>query len=341
MSIDTVPLRITDTTLRDGSHAVSHRFTVEQVTDVVRALDVAGVSVIEVSHGDGIGGSSFNYGFSSTPDIELIRAAVDTAERARIAVLLVPGIGTLHDLRRAQEAGASIVRVATHCTEADVAAQHFGAARRMGMETVGFLMLSHMVSPEALAAQARIMVDAGCECVYVVDSAGALLPDDARARVEALVAEIGGQAQVGLHGHQNLTLGVANSLVAYQAGARQIDGTLCALGAGAGNSPTEALVAAFERLGVETGLDLDLVLAAAADVVHPFLTQVPWADRDSIIQGRAGVYSSFLLHARRVAQRYGVPSHVLLREVGKRGYVGGQEDMLIDVAVELAALQGA
>jgi 4-hydroxy 2-oxovalerate aldolase len=332
-----IDVRITDTTLRDGSHAMSHRFTEKQVRDVVRALDASGVQVIEVSHGDGLGGSSFNYGFSAQDEIELVAAAVDEAERARIAVLLLPGLGTIENLKRAHEAGAQVARIATHCTEADVSLQQFGAARELGMETVGFLMLSHMISPAELAAQARIMVDAGCQCVYVVDSAGALLPDDARARVEALVAEIGSEAQVGLHGHQNLCLGVANSLVAYQAGARQIDGTLCALGAGAGNSPTEVLAAAFAKMGVRTGLDVPGLLEAAAEVALPFIPRLPWAGRNAIVQGYAGVYSSFLLHAERAAERYGVPAHEILQRVGEAGYVGGQEDMIIDIAIQLAA----
>jgi 4-hydroxy 2-oxovalerate aldolase len=332
-----VDVRITDTTLRDGSHAMSHRFTERQVRDVVRALDGAGVRVIEVAHGDGLGGSSFNYGFSAEDEIKLVAAAVDEAEQARIAVLLLPGLGTVEDLRRAHDAGAAVARIATHCTEADVSIQHFGAARDLGMETVGFLMLSHMNEPDALAQQARIMVDAGCQCVYVVDSAGALLPDGARARVEALVAEIGGEAQVGLHGHQNLCLGVANSLVAYSAGARQIDGTLCALGAGAGNSPTEVLAAAFAKMGVRTGLDVPALLAAAAEVALPFIPRLPWAERNAIVQGYAGVYSSFLLHAERAGERYGVPAHEILQRVGDAGYVGGQEDMIIDIALQLAA----
>lgn len=332
-----IDVRITDTTLRDGSHAMSHRFTEQQVRDVIRALDSAGVRVIEVSHGDGLGGSSFNYGFSSEDEIKLVAAAVDEAENARIAVLLLPGLGTVANLRQACDAGAAVARIATHCTEADVSIQHFGAARDLGLETVGFLMLSHMIAPDALAKQARIMVDAGCQCVYVVDSAGALLPDDARERVEALVAEIGDQAQVGLHGHQNLCLGVANSLVAYQAGAKQIDGTLCALGAGAGNSPTEVLAAAFAKMGVRTGLDMSGLLAAASEVALPFIPRLPWAERNAIVQGYAGVYSSFLLHAECAAERYGVPAHEILQRVGEAGYVGGQEDMIIDIAIQLAA----
>jgi 4-hydroxy 2-oxovalerate aldolase len=333
-------VRITDTTLRDGSHAVSHQFTEQQVRDTVRALDAAGVPVIEVTHGDGLAGATFNYGFSAVDEMALIAAAAEEAERARIAVLLVPGVGTADDLRRAADAGAGLVRVATHCTEADIAIQHFGIARDMGLETVGFLMLSHMSSPEALAGQARIMADAGCQCVYVVDSAGALILDEATDRVSALVAELGDDAQVGYHGHNNLAFGVANSVLAYRAGARQIDGSTRALGAGAGNSPTEVLTAVFSRLGIETGIDLPAILAAAEEVVAPFIPRTPIMDRGSITLGYAGAYSSFLLHAERAAERYGVPAADILTEVGRRGYVGGQEDMIIGVALDLAG-QGA
>jgi 4-hydroxy 2-oxovalerate aldolase len=328
-------VRITDSTLRDGSHAMRHQFTEGQVRAVVSALDGAGVEVIEVSHGDGLGGSSFNYGFSGTDEIALIRAAVDEAAAARIAVLLLPGVGTVEDLKDAHAAGASVARIATHCSEADVSVQHFAAARELGMETVGFLMLAHRLEPDVLARQARIMVDAGAQCVYVVDSAGALVLAGAQTRVQALIDEIGGQAQVGFHGHQNLSLGVANSVLAVQAGARQIDGALCALGAGAGNAPTEVLAATFDRLGVRTGVDVPAVLAAAEEVVAPFIPRLPWMDRSSIVQGYAGVYSSFLLHAQRAAERYGVPAHAILEKVGEAGYVGGQEDMIIDVALAL------
>jgi 4-hydroxy 2-oxovalerate aldolase len=330
-------VRITDSTLRDGSHAMRHQFTEEQVRAVVSALDGAGVQVIEVSHGDGLGGSSFNYGFSLVDEISLIRAAVNEARAARIAVLLLPGVGTVEDLREARQAGASVARIATHCTEADVSVQHFAAARDLGMETVGFLMLAHRLDPAGLARQARIMVDAGAECVYVVDSAGALVLSDAQARVQALVAEIGREAQVGFHGHQNLSLGVANSVLAYQAGATQVDGALCALGAGAGNAPTEVLAATFARLGIGTGIDVNGVLAAAEEVVRPIIPRLPWMDRASVVQGYAGVYSSFLLHAQRAAERYGVPAHAILQRVGEAGYVGGQEDMIIDIALQLQA----
>jgi 4-hydroxy 2-oxovalerate aldolase len=329
-------VRLTDSTLRDGSHAMAHQFTEEQVRAVVHALDRSGVEVIEVTHGDGLGGSSFNYGFSRVSEFDLIAAAVQEAEQARIAVLLLPGLGTVDDLRHAHQVGASVARIATHCTEADVSGQHFGAARELGMETVGFLMLSHRIGPAELAGQARIMVDAGAQCVYVVDSAGAMVLADAQARVQALLAEIGQQAQVGFHGHQNLSLGVANSVLAVQGGASQIDGALCALGAGAGNAPTEVLAATFDRLGISTGVDVQGVLAAAQEVLRPIIPRMPFADRSAIVQGYAGVYSSFLLHAERAAERYGVATHEILQRVGEAGYVGGQEDMIIDIALQLA-----
>ena len=329
-------LRITDTTLRDGSHAMAHQFTEQQVRETVRALDRAGVEVIEVTHGDGLGGSSLNYGFSRTDEMTLIAAAREEARQAKIAVLLVPGIGTVEHLKRARDAGADMVRVATHCTEADVSPQHFAAARDLGMETVGFLMMAHRTSPENLARQARIMVDAGCQCPYVTDSAGALLMHEAQARFEALIAEVGDDAWVGYHGHQNVSLGVANSVLAYEAGVRYIDGSLCALGAGAGNSPTEVLAAVFDRLGVDTGLDVLGLLDAAENVVRPYLQRWPKMDRNAIVQGWAGIYSSFLLHAETAAERYKVPTHDVLRRCGELGLVGGQEDMIIDVAIQLA-----
>ncbi|TDW24209.1 4-hydroxy-2-oxovalerate aldolase [Kribbella kalugense] len=328
-------VRITDSTLRDGSHAMRHQFTEAQVRGIVSALDSAGVPVIEVAHGDGLGGSSFNYGFSGTDEFALIAAAVSETKQARIAVLLLPGVGTIHDLEHAHDRGAQVARIATHCTEADVSVQHFAAARRLGMETVGFLMLSHRIGPADLAQQARIMVDAGAQCVYVVDSAGAMVLGDAQARVKAVHAEIGAQAQVGFHGHQNLSLGVANSVLAAQNGATQIDGTLCALGAGAGNAPTEVVAATFDRLGIDTQIDVPRVLQAAEEIVKPMLPRLPWMDRAAITQGYAGVYSSFLLHAEAAEERYGVPAHEILQRVGELGYVGGQEDMIIDVALSL------
>jgi 4-hydroxy 2-oxovalerate aldolase len=248
-------VRMTDTSLRDGSHHKRHQFTKDEVGAIVAALDAAGVPVIEVTHGDGLGGSSFNYGFSKTPEQELIKLAAETAKEARIAFLMLPGVGTKEDIKEAQDNGGSICRIATHCTEADVSIQHFGLARELGLETVGFLMMSHTIPPEKLAQQARIMADAGCQCVYVVDSAGALVLEGVRDRVAALVAELGSAAQVGFHGHENLGLGVANSVEAVRAGAKQIDGSCRRFGAGAGNAPVEALIGVFDKIGVKTGID--------------------------------------------------------------------------------------
>jgi len=330
-------VRVTDSTLRDGSHALRHQFTAANVRDVVAALDSAGVPVIEVSHGDGLGGSSFTYGFSQVSERDLIAVAASTAKRALIAVLLLPGIGTMDDIRQAREAGASVIRIATHCTEADIAVQHFGLARSLGMEAVGFLMMAHSQPAGVLATQARIMVDAGAECVYVTDSAGALLPEGARERVEALIAEIGGAAEVGFHGHQNLALGLANTLVAIEAGALQVDGCTRGLGAGAGNTPTEVLVAVLEKLDVRTGIDVLAMIDAAEDVVRALMTKECAIDRMSLLMGYGGVYSSFLHHAERAAAQYGISGAELLLWAGKRQLVGGQEDQLIDIALELAA----
>ncbi|WP_308285617.1 4-hydroxy-2-oxovalerate aldolase [Actinoplanes hulinensis] len=330
-------LRITDSSLRDGSHAKRHRFTVDEVTAIVRALDDAGVPVIEVTHGDGLGGSTFTYGFSRTPEQELITAAVRTATRAKIAFLMLPGVGVLDDIRAAAGNGASVCRIATHCTEADIAIQHFGIARDLGLETVGFLMMAHSRPPEALAKQARIMADAGCQCVYVVDSAGALVMDQVGDRVAALVAELGGDAQVGFHGHENLGLGVANSILAYRAGAKQIDGSTRRFGAGAGNTPVEAFVGVCDKLGIRTGVDFFKIVDAAEDVVRPAMPGECKLDRMALIMGYAGVYSSFLTHAYALAERYGVSGAEILVRAGERRLVGGQEDQLITIARELAA----
>jgi len=329
--------RITDSTLRDGSHAMRHTFTAAHVRDVVAGLDRAGVPVIEVSHGDGLGGSSFNYGFGAVHDLDLIEVAVQTATRAKIAFLMLPGLGVKDDIQAAADRGARICRIATHATEADVAVQHFGLARELGLETVGFLMMAHSASPEALARQARIMADAGCQCVYVVDSAGALVLDEVADRVSALAAELGDDAQVGFHGHENLALAVANSIVAVRSGAVQIDACTRRLGAGAGNTPTEALAVVAERLGYRTGVDPVAMIDVAEDVVRPIMLEECRLDRMALTMGYAGVYSSFLKHAQRQAERYGVPGALILREAGRRGLVGGQEDQLIEIAATMAA----
>jgi 4-hydroxy 2-oxovalerate aldolase len=335
MTSATRDLRVTDTSLRDGSHHKRHQFTGEEVRSIVAALDAAGVPVIEVTHGDGLGGSSFNYGFSRTPEQELIRIAAETAQRARIAVLMLPGVGVKDDIRIARDNGAAICRIATHCTEADISIQHFGLARELGLETVGFLMMAHSQPPEVLASQARIMADAGCECVYVVDSAGALVLEQVSERVAALVAELGTDAQVGFHGHENLDLAVANSIVAYRAGAQQIDGSTRRFGAGAGNTPIEAFVGVCDKLGIETGINFFKIVDAAEDVVRPAMPEECRLDRMALMMGYAGVYSSFLKHAYRQAERYGVSGAEILVRAGERKLVGGQEDQLIDIALEL------
>ncbi len=328
-------VRITDTSLRDGSHHKRHQFTAEDVENIVRALDESGVPVIEVTHGDGLGGSSFNYGFSKTPEQELISIAAKTAKNAKIAFLMLPGVGVKEDIIIAQDNGADICRIATHCTEADVSIQHFGLARERGLETVGFLMMAHTQPPEMLAKQARIMADAGCQCVYIVDSAGAMVLEQVGDRVAAVVDELNGDAQVGFHGHENLDLAVANSIFAIRAGAQQIDGSTRRFGAGAGNTPVEAFVGVCDKLGIKTGIDFFKIADAAEEVVRPVMPQECLLDRQALMMGYAGVYSSFLKHAERQAERYGVSSAEMLVRAGKRKLVGGQEDQLIDIALEL------
>jgi 4-hydroxy 2-oxovalerate aldolase len=330
-------VRITDSCLRDGSHAKRHQFSEADVRAIVSALDGAGVPVIEVSHGDGLAGSSFTYGFSGTDERKLVAAAVESTTRSKIAVLMLPGVAVKDDITAARDLGAAVCRIATHCTEADISVQHFAMARSLGLETVGFLMMAHSQPPEFLATQARIMADAGCQCVYVVDSAGAMVLDQAAERVAAVVAELGGDAQVGFHGHENLGLGVANTILAIRAGATQADGCTRRFGAGAGNTPTEALVAVCDRLGIRTGVDTYGMFDAAEEVVLPVMDEECRLDRMALVMGYAGVYSSFLKHAYRIADRYGVSGTEILVEAGRRKLVGGQEDQLIDIAVALAA----
>lgn len=329
-------VRLTDTSLRDGSHARSHQFTEAEVRSVVAALDAVGVPVIEVTHGDGLGGSSFNYGFSATDERVLMKAAVETARRAKIAALMLPGLGTKDDIRFIADAGLSVVRIATHCTEADIAIQHFKIARELNLETVGFLMMAHSQPPEVLALQARIMADAGCQCVYVVDSAGALILDEVTDRVAAVAAELGTDADVGFHAHENLGVSVANSVYAIRAGAVQIDGSTRGLGAGAGNTPLEVLNAVADRLGIATGIDVSGLIDVAEEVVRPVMEGECIKDRMAVTMGYAGVYSSFLRHAYDAARTYGVSGAAILTECGRRKLVGGQEDQIIPIAAALA-----
>jgi 4-hydroxy-2-oxovalerate/4-hydroxy-2-oxohexanoate aldolase len=324
-----------DMCLRDGMHPKRHQISIEQMVRIASALDAAGVPLIEVTHGDGLGGASVNYGFPAHSDEEYLRAVVPKMKRARVSALLLPGIGTVDDLRLAYDCGVKTIRVATHCTEADVAEQHIGLSRKLGLDTVGFLMMAHMQEPAALAQQAKLLESYGANCVYCTDSAGFLLPDDVSARVRALRAALQPGTEIGFHGHHNLAMGVANSLAAVEAGAVRIDGSAAGLGAGAGNTPLEVFAAVCERMGVQTGIDLYRLMDVAEDLVVPMMDHPIRIDRDSLILGYAGVYSSFLLFAQRAAQKYGVSSRDILVEMGRRKSVGGQEDLIEEVALEL------
>lgn len=338
---DTSRIYVQDVSLRDGMHALRHRMESENLRAIVGALDAAGADAIEVTHGDGLSGTSFNYGFGSHSDLEWIMAAADVAENARITVLLVPGIGLARDLVDAYEAGARSVRIATHCTEADVARQHIKVARDLGYDTACFLMMSHMIEPDALLEQAKLMESYGGECVYVVDSAGAMLPDDVSARVKALRDGLQPETEVGIHTHENLHHGVANAVAGVRAGAVRVDGSLAGLGAGAGNAPIEALIAVFDRLGIKNACDFTRLSAAADDLVRPLMDRPVRVDRESLALGYAGVYSSFLRHAEKASADYDIPTTDILVELGKRAMVGGQEDMIVDVALDLVSARKA
>lgn len=325
---------ITEVALRDGSHAVAHQFTNEQVKQVVTALDGANVPYIEVSHGDGLGGSSEQYGNSLTDEFELIETAVASSNNSKIASLLLPGIGTIKELKTAAKLGIQMVRVATHVTEADVSKQHLETAKGLGLETVGFLMMSHMAPVNKLVEQAKLMESYGADTVYVVDSAGALLPHEVRERIKALKQSL--DINVGFHGHNNLSLAMGNTLAAIEEGATRIDGSIRCLGAGAGNTQTEVLVAVLDRLNIKTGVELYSMMDIAEEIIAPILPTPQEITKDSLVMGYAGVYSSFRLHAQRAAEKFGIDSRDILIELGNRKVVGGQEDMIVDVAAELA-----
>lgn len=339
MNLEGKNVTLHDMCLRDGMHAMRHQISLEQMVALATALDEAGVPLIEVTHGDGLGGASVNYGFPAESDEAYLRAVIPHMKNAKISALLLPGIGTVDHLRMALDCGVHTIRVATHCTEADVSEQHITLARKLEMDTVGFLMMAHMLDAQSILAQARLMESYGANCIYCTDSAGYMLPNEVTEKISVLREGLKPETELGFHGHHNMAMGVANSLAAVDAGADRIDGSVAGLGAGAGNTPLEVFAAVLDRMGAVTGVNVFKLMDVAEDVVVPMMHQMVRIDRDSLILGYAGVYSSFLLHAKRAGDKHGVPSSKILVELGKRKTIGGQEDMIEDVALDLLKRQ--
>ena len=341
MNLKGKKIRLHDMSLRDGMHSIRHQFTLQNMQDLSQALDKAHVPLIEVTHGDGLGGSSVNYGFGLHSDREYLEAVIPHLQHAKVSILLIPGISTIKDLKVIEDLGVSTVRVATHCTEADVAEQHIKYAAKQGFDTVGFLMMSHMVKPEKILEQAKLMYGYGANCLYMTDSAGHMLPEDVKEKIGLLRSEFPDEIEIGFHGHHNLAMGVANSLAAVEAGATRIDGSVAGFGAGAGNTPLEVFAAVCDMYGIETGVHVNALMDAAEDVAVPMMGEnLPRINRNALTLGYAGVYSSFLLHAKRAEEKHGVPAREILLELGRRGTVGGQEDMIEDVALEMLRKRG-
>lgn len=328
-------ITVHDMCLRDGMHPKQHQISLDEMKTIAQGLDAAGVPLIEVTHGDGLGGASVNYGFPAHTDEEYLSAVIPLMKNAKVSALLLPGIGTVEHLHMAKDLGVNTIRVATHCTEADVSEQHITEARKLGMDTVGFLMMAHMNSPEGLTKQAKLMEGFGANCIYITDSAGYMLPHDVHARISAIRQALGSDIEIGFHGHHNLSMGVANSIAAIDAGATRIDAACAGLGAGAGNTPMEVLIAVCDRMGIETGVDVFAIQDVAEDLVVPIMDFPIRSDRDALTMGYAGVYGSFLLFAKRAEAKYGVSAREILVEMGRRGMVGGQEDMIEDTALTL------
>ncbi|MCF6193066.1 MAG: 4-hydroxy-2-oxovalerate aldolase [Kangiellaceae bacterium] len=328
-------IKIHDMSLRDGMHSIAHQFTLQNMVDLSQALDRAKVPLIEITHGDGLAGDSVNYGFALNSDKEYLQAVIPNLKQAEVSVLLIPGIGTVEDLKMVEDVGVKTVRVATHCSEADVAEQHISYSADRGFDTVGFLMMSHMLSAENIVEQARLMAGYGANCLYVTDSSGHMLPEDVKQKIGQM-REAFPDLEIGFHGHHNLGMGVANSIAAVEAGADRIDGSVAGFGAGAGNTPLEVFAAVCDMKGIQTNVDLHALMDAAEDVATPIMgNNLPRVSRDALTLGYAGVYSSFLLHAKRAEKKHGVPSRDILLELGRRKTVGGQEDMIEDVALEM------